>query len=452
MPASIKKAQTQEQLGLLSESINDGSLTPVARMLNGLKPQDVAHLLESSPPKLRQAIWALVDLNDEGDVLQYLSEEVQLQFLSSMDATQVLAVTEGLETDDIADILQQLPNTIIQEVLASMDQRDRQRVERVLNFSESSSGGLMSTEIITVPASITVDVVMRYLRRHAELPENTDCIYVVSKDDSLIGVLSLIKLLVSDPSNSVREVMQTDFHSIPVDMSDTEVALLFERNDWISAPVVNPDGKLLGRITIDDAVDVLREDLEHNILSMAGLSDDEDTFASIKNTIPRRATWLGINLLTAILASGAIKMFEDTIEKVVALAVLMPIVASMGGVAGSQTLTVMIRGMALGQIGKNNSRWLLNREVTVAFVNGILWASGIALVAGFVYNDYILSFIIAVAMIINLMTSAMAGTLLPIALKKLRIDPALAGGVLLTTVTDVVGFVSFLGLATWFYA
>lgn len=452
MPGNKKKIQIQEQLGFVSEAFSDGSLKPVARMLNGLKPQDVAHLLESSPPKLRQAIWALVDLEDEGEILQYLSEEVQAFFLQYMDVSEVLAVTEGLQSDDIADILQHLPDTIIREVMAIMDHQDRKRVERVINFNENTSGGLMSTELITVPASITLDVVFRYLRRHDELPDTTDSIYVVSKNDTLIGILPLSKLLVSDPSSTVREIMQTDFHNIPVDMPDTEVALLFERNDWVSAPVVNHKGKLLGRITIDDVVDVIRDDLEHNLLSMAGLSDDEDTFASLKDTIPRRAIWLGINLLTALLASASIKMFEGTIEKVVALAVLMPIVASMGGVAGSQTLTVVIRGMALGQIGKNNFRWLLNREVLVGLSNGMLWAGGVAIVAGFAYNDYTLSLIIAIAMVINLVTSAIVGTLLPIALKKLNIDPALAGGVLLTTATDVVGFVSFLGLATWFYA
>lgn len=451
MSSSLNKAQTQEQLSLLSDAINDGVLSPVARMLNSLKPQDVAHLLESSPPKLRQAIWALVDLEDEGEVLQFLSEEVQNFFLQRMDAKEVLAITEGLDSDDIADILQQLPNTIIAEVMASMDQQDRQRVEQVINFSEESAGGMMGTEMITVRPAITLDVVLRYLRRHDELPKTTDCIYVVNKDDTLIGVLPLARLLISDPSSTVREVMHTDLHSIHVDVSGAEVATLFERHDWVSAPVVDHQGKLLGRITIDDAVDVMRENLEHNILSMAGLSDEEDTFASIKNTFPRRAVWLGINLLTALLASASIKMFEGTIDKVVALAVLMPIVASMGGVSGSQTLTVVIRGIALGQIGKSNSLWLLHREIIVGFLNGLLWAGGVSLVAGVVYQDAVLAGILAFAMVANLTVSTFAGTLLPLLLNRLKIDPALAGGVLLTTVTDVVGFITFLGSATWFY-
>ena len=454
MPTSklSNKAQTQEQLELLDDALASGALAPVARMLNILKPQDVAHLLESSPPKMRHAIWQLVDLDDEGEILQFLSEDVQAQFLKSMNVDEVLAVTEGLESDDVADILQQLPNTIIREVLQSMDLQDRHRVERVLNFDEDSAGGLMSTDMIAVRAPITLDVVLRYLRRHEELPPATDNLFVVNRRDEFIGLLPVSRLLISNPNSTVREVMITDVKSITAEMPKQEVALLFERHDWVSAPVTREDGKLLGRITIDDVVDVIRDHAEHNLLSMAGLSEDEDTFAPIKKTAPRRAVWLGINLLTAIFASAMIKMFEGTIDKVVALAVLMPIVASMGGVAGSQTLTVVIRGMALGQVGKTNARWLLNREVAVSLLNGCFWAMAVAVAASIFYNDFTLSLIIATAMIINLVTAALVGTVLPIALKRLKIDPALAGSVILTTVTDVVGFVSFLGLATWFYA
>jgi magnesium transporter len=445
------KVQIQEQLQLLSNSLSMGTLAPVARMLNSMKPQDAAHLLESSPPKMRHTIWQLVDPDNEGEILPFLSEEIQKQFLDGLNAEEVLAITEGLETDDIADILQQLPNTIIQEVILSMDQQDRQRVESVLSFDEDSAGGLMSTEMITIRAPITLDVVLRYLRRHEELPENTDTIYVVNRKDVFIGLLPISRLIISDPGSTVREVMITEAKTIPVDMPKQEVALLFERNNWLSAPVVDMDGKLLGRITIDDIVDVIRDDAEHNMLSMAGLTEDEDTFASAQKTAPRRAIWLGINLLTAILASAVIHIFEGTIEKVVALAVLMPIVASMGGVAGTQTQTIIIRGLALGQIGKNNSLWLLTREVAVGLMNGICWASAIGLITYFVYYDIKLSFILGFALIINILASAIAGTLLPIALKKMHIDPALAGGVILTTVTDVVGFMAFLGLATWVY-
>lgn len=443
--------QIQDHLQLLDNALSSGALTPVASMLNSLAPPDVAHLLESSPPKMRHAIWQLVELDNEGEVLQYLSEDVQSQFLESMDADEVLAVTEGLESDDIADILQQLPNRIIQEVLQSMDQQDRHRVERVIRYAEDTAGGLMNTDIITVRAPITLDVVSRFLRRHDELPPATDNLFVVNRNDELIGVLPLSRILLNSPNTTVDEVTITEIQTIPADMPERDVALLFERNNWISAPVVAENGELLGRITIDDVVDVIRDEAEHGLLGMAGLSEDEDTFSSIAITAPRRALWLGLNLLTALLASSVIKLFEDTVDQVVALAVLMPIVASMGGVAGSQTLTVVIRGIALGQIGRNNSRWLLNREVVVAFLNGLLWALIIAGVTTLLYDDYRLAAIIAIAMVINLVTAGFMGTVLPIILKKFHIDPALAGSVILTTVTDVVGFASFLGLATWFY-
>ena len=445
------KAEIQEQLQLLSESLSMGTLAPVTRMLNSMKPQDLAHLLESSPPKMRHTIWQLVDIENEGDVLPFLSEEIQKQFLEGLNAEEVLAITEGLETDDIADILQQLPNTIIQEVILSMDHQDRQRVESVLNLDEDSAGGLMSTEMITIRAPITLDVVLRYLRRHQELPDATDNIYVVNRKDQFIGLLPISRLVTSDPAITVREVMVSDAETIPVDMPKQEVARLFERNIWVSAPVVDTNGVLLGRITIDDIVDVIRDEAEHNMLGMAGLSEDEDTFASVRKTTPRRAIWLGINLLTAILASTVIKQFEGTISHIVALAILMPIVASMGGVAGTQTQTIIIRGIALGQIGKNNSLWLLSREMLVGLLNGAFWGTAIAIATWIIYRDIKLSFIIGAALIANIQVSAITGTLLPIALKKMRIDPALAGGVILTTFTDCLGFFVFLGMATWVY-
>ncbi|NRA41970.1 MAG: magnesium transporter [Pseudomonadales bacterium] len=449
MPSSA--TQTQQQLELLSSAIDDGSLAPVARMLNALPAAETAHLLESSPPRMRQALWALIDRDSEGDILASLPEELQSSFLKDMDVDELIELTEGLESDDIADILQQLPRTVIHEVLASMDSQDRHRVERVIQYQDNTAGGLMSTEMITVRAPITLDVVLRYLRRHDQLPSNSDAIYVVGRQDTLIGVLPIAKLLISDPNSTVREVMKTDIYTLTADIEDTQVAQLFERNDWVSAPVVDKAGKLLGRITIDDVVDVIRDDFEHSINSLAGISDEEETFSSIKDTVPRRMVWLGINLITALLASASIKMFEGTIDKVVALAVLMPIVASMGGIAGSQTLTVVIRGMALGLIGKNNASWLLQREVIISFINGIVWALVVGTLASLIYNDFTLAIVLATAMILNLFVAAFVGTLLPISLERLNIDPALAGGVLLTTVTDIFGFAIFLGLASYFY-
>lgn len=441
-----------EKLESLLNSSDSSRIADVSSMLNDMPPADVAHLIESSTPKLRQLLWQLVDTELEGEVIGELSEDLQSQFLAEMDASEVALMTEGMADDDIADILQQLPGAVTQEVLASMDQQDRARIERVLPYAEDTAGGLMTTDAITIRARITLDVVLRYLRRHSEIPPMTDNLIVVNNQDQYIGLLPLRTLLVSDPSASVREMMVTDVSAIPAEMTDAEVARLFERNDWVSAPVIDTEGKLLGRITIDDVVDVIREDADHSFMSMAGLDEEQDTFAPVFKTTPRRALWLGINLITAFIAAGVINLFQDTIEKVIALAVLMPIVASMGGIAGTQTLTVIVRGIAVGQISRNNQSWLVNRELAVGVLNGLLWAAVVGIVASVWFNDWTLSLVIAIAMVINLITASLVGALLPLFLNRIGIDPALAGGVILTTVTDVVGFLSFLGLATFFYA
>ena len=421
-------------------------------MLNGLAPGDIAHLLESSTPKFRHILWSLLDADNEAEVLNELSDELRIQFLGDMEAAKVAELMEGLEDDDVADILQQLPDRVTWEVLNSMDLQDRARLEQVMLYPEDTAGGLMNTDTITIRAPLTLDVVLRYLRRHEEIPAMTDNLIVVNRSDRFIGLLPLRTLLVSDPTATVREKMVTDVEPIPVSLPDTDVARLFERNDWVSAPVIDEEGRLVGRITIDDVVDVIREDADHSFMSMAGLDEDEDTFAPVFRTAPRRAMWLGINLITAFIAAGVINLFQGTIEKVVALAVLMPIVASMGGIAGTQTLTVLVRGIALGQVGRNNQAWLINREVLVGLLNGVLWALVVAVAASLWFDDWTIGLVIAAALVINLITAGFTGAVLPLLMTRFRIDPALAGGVVLTTVTDVVGFLSFLGLATLFYA
>lgn len=332
-----------------------------------------------------------------------------------------------------------------------MDKQDRQRLESILSFNEDTAGGLMNTDTITVRRSHTLELVLRYLRRHESLPEMTDNILVVDRQDKFLGILSLRKLLVSDPNTTVREVMRDDIDAIPVSMEATQVAHLFERHDWVSAPVVNSDGKLVGRITIDDVVDVIKDNAEHALMSMAGLDEEDDSFAPILKTARRRALWLGVNLMTAVFASGVIFLFQDTLDQVVYLAVLMPIVANMGGVAGTQTLTLVIRSLALGHISASNSRWLLVRELGVAGLNGAAWAIVIAVITFAWYSDLPLSLVIAAAMMINIVVAALAGAYLPLFLNRIKIDPALAGSVALTTVTDSVGFFVFLGLAQLFY-
>jgi len=444
--------QTHSKLAQVLAALDSGAFASIRRMLNGLNPGAIAHLLASSPPNRRMLLWELVDKDIEGEVIQELPDNVRVSLLSEMDSAELAEMTEELEADNVADILQSLPDQVIQEVLAAMSGQNRERVESILSYDEDTAGGLMDPEVITIRPDLTLDVVLRYLRRHEELPNSTYSLVVVNRADIFLGILPIPKILTTDPNMTVREIMDTEVTAIPYSMPDQEVASLFERHDWVMAPVVDEQGKVLGRVTIDDVVDVIREGADHSLMSLAGLDEDSDTFASVRKTSPRRAVWLGINLITAIIASSVINIFQGTIDKVVALAVLMPIVASMGGVAGSQTLTVVIRGMAMGHIGRSNLSWLLNREFQVGLINGLIWAALMAVVAAWWFNDTTIAGILAAAMVINLIFAALAGALLPILLKAMHIDPALAGGVALTTVTDVVGFFAFLGLATYFYA
>ncbi|MBE9397279.1 magnesium transporter [Pontibacterium sp. N1Y112] len=449
MSTSAQRTQFEK----LADALDSGEFQQIRFVLNhSLRPAEVARLIEKSPPKERQILWNLINTDLEGEVLQDLGDDVQAEILSRMDATEVLAITESLDTDDMADVIQQLPNTVMKELLRIMDKQNRKRVEQVLSYPEDTAGGLMNTDTVTIRPDISVETALRYIRRHKEIPEMTDSLIVVSRKDSYIGILPLTKLLVSDPNITVREIMVTEIEPISATMPDNEVAVLFEQHDLVSAPVIDDDGRLLGRITIDDVVDVIREDADHSLMSMAGLDEDEDTFAPVMKTTRRRALWLGINLITAFVASAVIGLFEETIDKVVALAVLMPIVASMGGIAGSQTLTLVIRGQALGHVEKSNASWLLSREMIVGAMNGLLWALVVAAVAIVWFQDTTIGIIIALSIVINLIAGAMAGTLLPLGLKAVGIDPALAGSVLLTTITDVVGFFTFLGLATMFYS
>ena len=448
MDTSVK---TKTQLAQLDRALDAGTLAGVAGIVGDLSPGDAAHLITSYPPRVRQVLWSLLEAEQEAEVLNELPEELRNQFLVEMEPQALASIVGQLDDDDVADILHDLPESITEQVLAIMDEADRSRIATVLAFPDDVAGGLMSTDTITIRADLTLDVVMRYLRRHAEIPENTDSLVVVNRDDRFVGILPIRTLLVADPQQSVREMMVTSRDAIPAQLDAAEVARLFERNDWISAPVIDEQGRLLGRITIDDVVDVIREEADHSLTSLGGIADDEDTFSTVLQTAPRRALWLGVNLITAFVAASVINMFQDTIEKVVALAVLMPIVASMGGIAGTQTLTVLIRGIAMGQLNSRNQRWLVGREAMVGLFNGALWALVVAIAASLWFQDWTLALIIGAAMVINLLTAGVAGALIPLALRGWGIDPALAGGVLLTTVTDVVGFLAFLGLATLFY-
>ena len=441
---------TQQRLETLNKALHSGTAEQVRQLLAGLHPAEIGDLLESLPHGPREILWELVDADDQGEALVAVNEEVRAGLIEGMETSKLVAIAGGLDTDDLADVLQDMPGAVIHELLRSMDKQNRHRLEAVLSFPEDSAGGLMDLDIVTVRGNVSLDVVLRYLRLRGEIPDLTDSLMVVDRFDHYQGVLPLATLLTSDPDSAVSAVMDHDVEGIQATMQDADVARLFEDRDLVSAPVIDENGKLLGRITIDDVVDVIRDEADRSLMSMAGLDEDDDIFAPATTSAQRRAVWLGINLGTAFLASWVIGLYEATLQQVVALAVLMPIVASMGGIAGSQTLTIMIRGLALGQVGPTNARTLMIKEVLVSIMNGLMWAIVVALIASVWFQNIKIGAIIAAALVINLICAAVAGFSIPLALKRVGVDPALAGTVLLTTVTDVVGFMAFLSLGTWY--
>tara|TARA_B100000965_G_scaffold396471_2_gene411471 strand:- start:1745 stop:2992 length:1248 start_codon:yes stop_codon:yes gene_type:complete len=409
---------------------------------------EIAHCLESTPSEKRKVIWSIIDKSNEADVLSELGEEIQQDLFDEISNEKLLGLVQDLELDEVVDILQNLPEQRKSFLLSMMSKIDRERVEIVLEYPEDSAGGLLNNDIISVQKDSSLSLVLEYLRSIGKIPKNTDKLFVVSKNNNLIGELKISKIISSDPDLKVSNIMDYDSHSFKVYESDKEVSRFFEQNDLISAAVVNDRNELIGRITIDDVVDVIIEDADQNFLSMAGIA--EDTFSPPARAARRRIIWLGLNLITAFIAALAINIFQDAIEKVVYLAVLMPIVASMGGVAATQTLTIVLRGLTLEQISSSNLGWLFKRELAVAILNGVVLSLIISLVTFLWFNQLILALLIAAAMIINLLSSVFAGVFVPIFLRRLNQDPAIAGSVIVTTVTDVVGFVSFLGLSTIF--
>ena len=438
------------QLEALRSALDGGTLRPAQRMLTGLHPAEIALLLESVPPRQRELVWNMVDPELEGDVLLELSEGVRQELIEEMETEELVAAAEGMELDDLADLVRELPETVTMQVLRSMDQRDRERLRNVLSWPEDSAGGLMNTDTVSVRPDVTLEVVLRYLRMRGELPSRTDSLLVVDRDDRYLGTILLTRIITGDPENTVGDSLDTDAPRIEPDMPAHDVARLFQERDLVSAAVVDSSGSLLGRITIDDVVDVIREEAAHEVMSMAGLKDEEDLFAGIVPSTRRRLLWLGINLLTAFLAAAVVKNFEATIEKVAALAALLPIVASMGGIAGTQTVTLLIRGLALGQVQWSNARWLLFKEIAVGGLNGLIWAVVVGAVTVVWFGTWQIAAIIAAAMLINLLAAAAVGVLVPLALRRLDIDPALSAGVILTTFTDCIGFATLLGLGALF--
>ena len=436
----------KENLKIILDDSSNLSLNQIRRLLNDMSPSEIAHALESSPPKQRSIIFSLLETEEEGDVLFELGEEIQQDLISNISNEELTEAVKELELDEIVDILQNLPEERMKKILSNMSKVDRQRIEMGLTYPENTAGGLLNTDVISVRPNNSIKEVLSYLRDQKELPENTDKIFVVNNDNNYLGEMPISKIITTDPVMNVREIMETDMPAIDVNLEDKDVATIFERNNLISSAVIDHKGQLIGRITIDDVVDVIREDADQNLLGMAGVA--EDTFAPPGRAAKSRVFWLAMNLVTAFIAASTINIFQDVIDKIVYLAILMPIVASMGGVAATQTLTIVLRGLTLEQINTSNIKWLFKRELAVSIINGIVLSTLVAISTYLWFQDYTLAVLIASALVINLISSVIAGILVPLILRKLNQDPAIGGSVVVTTVTDVVGFFSFLGLAT----
>ncbi len=443
-----KDEEQKSNLSLLRERLGTVSTRSARRLIGNLRPAELARLLESLPLRERGVIWEMIGPDIEGDVLVELADEVRDGLIEGMATDELVAAIEGMEVDDLADLIVDLPEALTREVLRSLDQQDRDRLRQVLAYDEDSAGGLMNVDIVTVRSDVTLDVVHRYLRARGEMPDGTDTIFVVDRDNRYVGSLFLSRLLTADPDKSVADVMTVDVKPISATASSAEVVWEFEHRDLLSAPVADEQGRVVGRITVDDVVDVIRDEAEHSLMGAAGLDEEDDMFAPVVKSARRRALWLGINLATAFLAAAVVDLFQSTIDKVVLLAVLMPVVPSMGGIAGSQSLTIITRALALGQIDKTNAQRIFRKEVLVGILNGAGWAIVVSLFTYLWFNDWRVGGVIAGAMTINLIIAAAAGYVIPVTMKRMQIDPALAGGVVLTTITDVVGYGAFLGLGT----
>ena len=444
----MESIEQENNLNQLLESSSELSQNEIRSLLKKLSSSEIAHALESSPPKQRKLFFSLLETNEEGDVLADLGEEIQQELVSNISNEELAEAVKELEPDETVDILQNLPEERMNSILSKMSYRDRKRIEIGLTYPENTAGGLLNTDVISVRPSHSIEVVINYLRDQEELPVNTDKIFVVNKEDEYIGEIAISKIITCKPNLTVREIMSTSSNPILVSQDDKEVATIFERNDIISSAVIDESGKLIGRITIDDVLDVIREDADQNFLGMAGVA--EDTFAPPGRAARSRVFWLSMNLLTAFIASMTINIFKDVLDQIVYLAILMPIVASMGGVAATQTLTIVLRGLTLEQINSSNLRWLFKRELAVSILNGLVLSILVGLVTYFWFHEITLALLISFALIINLVSSVIAGVFVPIILRRLNQVPAISGSVVVTTVTDVIGFLSFLGLATVF--
>ena len=446
--SEVENTSFEERLQRLMTSLEASLYEEATSQLSDLHSAEIARLLESVPPKDRIKLWLNIDSATQGDILKDLNEDVLSQLLNEMSINGIVKATEGLDMDDLADIVPELPESALHNLLLTLDHKHRKHLRHVLSYPEDSAGGLMNIDMITVRDDVNVRTVIRYLRLLKEMPIDTDQIFVVDRAYKYIGSIHISTLLTNEAEQSIKPLINTDHKPILASSSDSDVASLFEQRDLISAPVVDSHNQLIGRITIDDVVDVIRDKAENSVMSMAGLDEEDDVFAPVIESTKSRSIWLGVNLITVFVAVFFIGLFEATLQDKIALAILMPVVASMGGIAGTQTLILVTRGIATGRITTSNLKVLMSKEVAIGFLNGMLWSSVIGLATYAWFEDLILSLVISAAIVVNLIFAAFSGAFLPLLLIRFKIDPALAGGVILTTITDVIGFVAFLGLAS----
>lgn len=435
---------------LVESLVHKQNLVELQKKLDELHPADVAYILESLPLEQRLEVWELVKAERDGEILLEVSDAVRQTLIADMDSDELLAVAEQLDTDELADLAPDFPKDVLQELLESLDIQNRERLQSALGYDEDAVGALMDFDIVTIREDVTLEVALRYLRRLGSLPDHTDKLFVVDRNEILQGVLPLKRLVVKDLDLTVAEVMADDAVVFDPEDKAADAAKAFERYDLVTAPVVDQNQKLIGRLTVDTVMDFIREEAESDMLSMAGLREEEDLFASVWKSVQNRWTWLAINLVTAFIASRVISLFEGSIEKVVALAALMPIVAGIGGNSGNQTTTMIVRGLALGQISSHNARPLLLKELGVSLMNGMVWGSVLGLIAYGLYNNLALGLVMTGAMTLNLLLAAIMGVMIPLVMTKFGRDPAVGSSVLITAMTDSGGFFIFLGLATVF--
>ncbi|OZA31131.1 MAG: magnesium transporter [Hydrogenophilales bacterium 17-61-9] len=433
---------------LVENLVHKQNLAELQRKLEALHPADIAYILEALPLNERRLVWDLVDPEHNGEILLEVSDSVRESLIEAMNKAELLAAAESLDTDEIADIAADLPHDVITELLTTLDAQKRAHLQSALAYPEDTVGALMDFEMVTIRADVTLEVALRYLRRLGELPDQLDKLFVVDHDDAIIGVLPLKRLLTTDPEVSVAAVMVEDFVKFQPEDAADEASQAFERYDLVMAPVVDAAGRLIGRVTVDAVVDHIRESADSDMLSMAGLQEEEDLFSSVWHAAKNRWMWLALNLCTAFIASRVIGTFEGSIEKLAALAALMPIIAGIGGNSGNQTITLIIRGLALGHITTANARRLVLKEISVALLNGLVWGSVVGVFAWLLYDYPALGGVMALAMLLNLLVAALAGIFIPMALERMNRDPAIGSSVLLTFITDSMGFFIFLGLAT----